>query len=86
MQIDFSPNQVPAPRANGGLQSRTSVSGASNVTDFQGSADLLRKLKALPDSRPEKIAAAQQAISDVQYPPDQLLNSIAHLLAISLGS
>jgi hypothetical protein len=47
-------------------------------------AELQRKLNELALTRPDKTDAVQQALSDVKYPPDQLLNGIAHLLAIKL--
>ena len=47
-------------------------------------AELQRKLNELALTRPDKTDTVQQALSDVKYPPDQLLNGIAHLLAIKL--
>lgn len=48
-------------------------------------AELQRKLDDLALTRPEKMGAARPLLSDVKYPPDELLNGIAHLLAIHLN-
>jgi hypothetical protein len=47
-------------------------------------AELQNKLNQLALTRPDKMAAAQSVIEGVQYPPEELLNGIAHLLAIKL--
>ena len=85
MEIEFSPSQIPVTRAN------SSVNGAparppqaSETAPLQGMAELQSKLNQLALTRPDKMAAAQPLVNDVQYPPDELLNGIAHLLAIQL--
>jgi hypothetical protein len=50
----------------------------------QGMAELQRKLKELAGTRPEKLEAARSVISNVNYPPEELLKGIAQLLAIHL--
>lgn len=47
-------------------------------------AELQSKLDQLALTRPQTLDAIRPALSDVQYPPDELLNGIAHLLAIHL--
>ena len=48
-------------------------------------AELQSKLNTLALTRPDKLEAVQPVLADVQYPPDELLNGIAHLLAIHLA-
>jgi hypothetical protein len=45
-------------------------------------ADLQQKLNELSLTRPDKMNAASQLILDANYPPEDLLNGIAHLLTI----
>lgn len=84
MEIKFSPNQVPLAVTNApakGLQTPS----ASEPPPLQGMAELQSKLNNLALTRPDKMQAVQKALSDVKYPPDELLNGIAHLLAIKVS-
>ena len=85
MEIEFNPNQVPTARVIGPAKARQVETASGDAPALQGVADLQQKLQDLPMIRPEKMAAAGQLLSNVQYPPDQLLNGIAHLLAIQLS-
>jgi hypothetical protein len=85
MEIDFSPNQVAATRANLPVKGAVTPAATSQDPPLQGMAELQRKLNELALTRPDKMTAAQQVISDVKYPPEELLNGIAHLLAIKLS-
>jgi hypothetical protein len=61
------------------------LSAASNPDQTQSVgriAELRDKLNELPMVRPDKIDAVKQVLQDGKYPPDQLLNRIAGLLAI----
>lgn len=85
MEIDFSPSQLPAPRASNPVTGAPARPASANeVPPLQGMAELQSKLNQLALTRPDKMEAAQPLVSDVQYPPDELLNGIAHLLAIQL--
>ena len=88
MEIEFNPS---GPSKSPGLQASSPVRppvgqpATDNAPALQGMAELQRKLNDLALTRPNKMAAAQQALSDVKYPPDELLNGIAHLLAIRIS-
>jgi hypothetical protein len=84
MEIEFSPNQLTPTPANRPVKGAPGPSGPAQSTSLQGMAELQRKLNELALTRPDKTDTVQQALSDVKYPPDQLLNGIAHLLAIKL--
>jgi hypothetical protein len=81
MEIEFSPSQIPAPRASTPIKGGSSSSGPTDNPPLQGMAELQRKLNDLALTRPEKLAAARPLGEDLKYPPEALLNSIAHLLA-----
>jgi hypothetical protein len=87
MEIEFSPSQLPAPRASSPVNgAATRAPEVSQTPSLQGMAELQNKLNQLALTRPDKMAAAQPLISDLQYPPEELLNGIAHLLAMHLKS
>ena len=85
MEIDFSPNQPAATRVNWVAKGAASPPPANQDPPLKGMADLQKQLNNLALTRPEKMEAVRQALSDVKYPPEQLLNGISHLLAIKLG-
>jgi hypothetical protein len=84
MEIDFNPSQMAGAAAAGPAKARPAATVTSDTPQLQGMAELQRKLYDQALTRPDKMAAATQALSDVKYPPDELLNGIAHLLAIKL--
>ena len=86
MKIEFSLSQPPAPRASVPANGSAPSSQTAATPALQGMADLQRKLNNLALTRPEKMDAAQAQIANVKYPPEQLLNGIAHLLAINFSS
>ena len=86
MEIEFSPSQLAAPRVSTPAQgtSARQASVDSQTPQVQGMAELQSKLDQLALTRPQTLDAIRPALTDVQYPPDELLNGIAHLLAIHL--
>jgi len=71
MEIEFSPNQVPAPQPSKPANVRTIGSTSpEDVPPVQGMAELQRKLNNMALTRPDRMQAAAQALSDVKYPPD----------------
>jgi hypothetical protein len=85
MEIEFSPSQPPAPRASTPVKGAAPPAAVNDTPAPQGMAELQRKLNDLALTRPDKMDAARPVISDVKYPPEELLNGIAHLLAIHLN-
>ena len=86
MEIEFSPSQLPPARASNPVNGAPTKPPQNNDAPppGQGIAELQSKLNELALTRPDKMAAAEPLVADVQYPPDELLNGIAHLLAIEL--
>jgi len=85
MEIEFNPSQLPASRASGPVPAAPAASvSVSQAPALQGMAELQSKLNQLALTRPDKMDALRNALADVQYPPEELLNGIAHLLAIRL--
>ena len=83
MEIEFNPSRVPKVGPSQ-TAARPSASASVDETSFPVSAALQDKLKTLSDVRPEKVAYAKDLVSDSQYPPDDVLDRIAVLLAIKV--
>ena len=81
MEIEFNPGRVPKAEPREPV-ARPSTATAADQTSFQVSAALQDQLKNLPATRPEKVAQAKALVSDTQYPPGEMLDRIAVLLAI----
>jgi hypothetical protein len=84
MEIEFSPGQTPAPRADNSAKGASAASKSNKSYTLQGMAELQGKLNPPALNRPHKMDAARQALSHGKYPPDELLDPIAELLAIYL--
>lgn len=82
MEIDFNPSQLPVPRASAPVKAGPAPAAANDSPALQGMAELQRQLNDLALTRPDKMNAVRPLLSGGQYPPDELLNGIAHLLAI----
>ena len=83
MEIEFNPSRVPKVEPSQ-TAARANASASADKTSFPGSAALQDKLKNLSDVRPEKVAHAKGLVSNSQYPPDDVLDRIAVLLAINV--
>jgi len=81
MEIDFNPGRVPKAEPSQPV-ARPSASATADEASFPGSAALQDKLKNLSTIRPEKVAQAKALVSDSEYPPNDVLDRIAVLLAI----
>lgn len=81
MEIDFNPGRVPKVEPSQ-TAARPSASAPADETSFTVSAALQDKLKNLSDVRPDKVAYAKNLVSDSEYPPNDVLDRIAVLLAI----
>lgn len=83
MEIEFNPSRVPKVEPSQ-TAARANAPASADQTSFPGSAALQDKLKNISDVRPEKVAYAKGLVSDVKYPPDDVLDRIAVLLAIKI--
>jgi hypothetical protein len=83
MEIEFNPSRVPRVEPNQ-IAARANASASADQTSFPGSVALQDRLKNISDVRPEKVAAAQSLVADTKYPPGDVLDRIAVLLAINL--
>jgi len=83
MEIEFNPSRVPKVELSQ-TAARANASVSADETSFTISAALQDKFKNMSTVRPEKVAYAKDLVSDSQYPPDDVLDRIAVLLAIKV--
>ena len=83
MEIEFNPGRVPKVEPSQ-TAARPNATAPADATSFADSAALQDKLKNISDVRPDKVAYAKGLVSDSKYPPDDVLDRIAVLLAINV--
>ena len=67
-------------------QRSVALKPAWDETSFGSSVALERALKNLPESRSARVERARSLIGTVNYPPQETIRKISHLLAIKLES
>jgi hypothetical protein len=83
MEIEFNPNvSNTEPVKPAGRQD--AMRRIEENTSFTKIEALEAQLREIPLVRAEKVDEAKTLVSDVQYPPEKVLNSIATLLALEL--
>jgi hypothetical protein len=83
MEIEFNTNKLSKAEPAQPVSRQEAVRRVTEDT-FQQTHALEARLKELPVVRPEKVEQAKTLVTDVQYPPDQVLRSLANLLAMKL--
>jgi hypothetical protein len=84
MEINLNPGQGPGPIEGQAIHRREPAKAADTET-FNRSQALQTLANEGPDIRAEKVAHARELFANVKYPPDELLNGIARLLAVNLN-
>ncbi len=80
--IEFNPSRVPATGPNQPAARQDGAVSATDGTSFQDTEALQNQLKGLQAVRPEKVELGKTLVSDSKYPPNDVLDRIAVLLAI----
>ncbi len=84
MEIEFNPSQVPVTTAPKLTRLKSAPTrAAAEMLDTAGA--LKTKLNALPLRRPDQVSQAKARVAGSQYPPPDLMERIASLLASRLG-
>ncbi|HEU5125181.1 MAG TPA: hypothetical protein VFW05_14095 [Verrucomicrobiae bacterium] len=84
MEIDFNAKPIRKPESAEPVVRPDPVPPVEGNAAFKKIDALEAQLKALPQIRPEKVEEARALIANVQYPPEQVLKSLATLLALEL--
>lgn len=83
MNIEFNTSRIPKPVSDQPVTKRDATPTVSDAASFPAATSLEARLSDIPAVRPEKVDMAKSLISDSQYPPADLLDRIAVLLAIN---
>ena len=84
MHIEFNPSRPTGPGASQSVTRRTPEVADSEAASFEQTRALEQKLSQVPDSRPDQVDRARALVADVQYPPQEMMNRIASLLALHI--
>lgn len=86
MEVGLNTSRVPDAEPSQPATRQDETAAATDGTSFEVTAALQDKLKNLPTLRPDKVEQAKMLISDSKYPPDDVLDRIAVLIAAKLKS
>ena len=81
MKINLNSGGVPKAEPTQPAARTDATAAATDGTSFQATSALTNKLKDLPAVRSEKVEKAKTLVSDSKYPPNDVLDRIAILLA-----
>ena len=82
MEIEFNTNRIARRDSSQTVAQREAAPSASDTASFANSASLQGKLNDLTTVRPEKVDQARSLLANPNYPPAELLDRIATLLAV----
>ncbi|HXS67998.1 MAG TPA: hypothetical protein VN761_04090 [Candidatus Polarisedimenticolia bacterium] len=82
MEIEFNPSRVSPTGPSQPAARQDATAASTDGTLFQDTQALQEQLKGLQAVRPEKVDLGRTLVSNPQYPPDDVLDRIAVLLAI----
>jgi len=85
MHINPSHHSDPIGQTEQVRRSGTSPRPAADGTAFERSAALNRSLANTPEVRQQVVERARRLIEDTSYPPQEAINKIADLLAMTLA-
>lgn len=80
----ISSGQITGHGASRTVVQRVAGPPAAESTNFTRSESLVRSLAESPDIRPDKLEGARAKVSDLQYPPLELVDRISSLLAMRI--
>ena len=81
MEIEFNPSRAPTTGYTDFVKRQGAAQASAQNAAPEGAASLASKLNDIPLSRPEKVSQAQAVVSDEKYPPYDLMDRIAVLIA-----
>lgn len=83
MEIEFNSSRPTDPVKHQPVK-RPAVTAAGDPAPFAAAQGLDRSVRELPLVRPEQVERARSLVADVKYPPQEMLNRIANLLALHM--
>jgi hypothetical protein len=82
MEIDFNTRRLSKADTGKPVATRPAAGSAGETASFSATQALEQKLKELSTVRPEKVAHAKEIVGDTHFPPPELVDRIASLLAM----
>jgi hypothetical protein len=84
MDIKFNPSRSADAPVNQPVARQNNTTPATSAASFEKAQSLERTISELPLVRPEKVAHARALVADSKYPPNEMLDRIASLLALHI--
>jgi hypothetical protein len=84
MEIEFNTSRVASRDSGQPVARQEATPSVSDTMSFTTTDSLEGKLNALPTVRPEKVGQARSLLANPNYPPAELLDRIAVLLAVNI--
>jgi hypothetical protein len=85
MEIEFNASRGPNTGANAPVTKRTEPTPVQGEVSLDRTEALKRSVQGLPLIRPDQVDRARALVADVKYPPQEMLNRIANLLALHMS-
>jgi hypothetical protein len=82
MEIEFITSRVARPDSGQPVARQEVTPSVSDNTSFTATDSLEARLNTLPTVRPEQVDQAKSILANPNYPPAELLDRIAALLAV----
>ena len=83
MEIEFNTSRI-ASRDSSQPTARADASPVAEQPSFPNATSLDTQLRELATVRPDKVAQAKSLLANTNYPPLELLDRIAHLIAVNI--
>jgi hypothetical protein len=83
MEIEFNTSRIGQPDLAQAVGKPTASKPVSDAASFPSATSLEAALNNVPATRPEKVQLAKALVANVQFPPNDVLDRIAVLLALS---
>ena len=82
MEIEFNTSRIAKRDVTPAATRTESAPATTDTTSFTATASLDSQLQSVPPTRVDKVALAKSLIANPNYPPQELLDRIAILLAV----
>ncbi|MFO1487718.1 MAG: hypothetical protein U1F65_04500 [Verrucomicrobiota bacterium] len=82
MEIEFNTSSIRRQDLTPQVTKRDAAAVSADTTSFTATNSLEGQLQNVPASRSEKVTMAKSLVIDPNYPPAELLDRIATLLAV----
>jgi hypothetical protein len=84
MEIEFNSSRQAASASNQPVKRPSGATSAAETASIASAQNLEQTVRNLPMVRPEQVERARSLIADSKYPPQEMLNRIANLLALHM--